>query len=596
MVFYSGLWTARLFDHNVEDSDDDERERNRRANEQTIKRKNTTNTNNNTNTSHLQNPFAWETLMNHNDYGSRDDRLFNSNVTKEEKNDDDADEDEKRKVSWKHRKFLAVDMETGKGVPQDNNNNNIGQDVYNNNNNYQGNKDTHLEGNDVNNCSNFTYDDDNQSQSTSGTLNSQDTRAQQDLPGLTATFVSVDNRPILVNCAWYLAIYAGISVVAYSFVFEQWPIIDSVYFAVATFTTCGYSDTEPSTAQGQIFTIIFAIYGVIILGVFIGIFGNMVSQAQTKTMKKFQRKKQKQMLRTMFPTSIMIGDQNDKTDNNNNTAVDNNNNNTADTEGIDDDDHSSTTQRPSPPVETTGFWQEHISLADDIFKVLRAEFPSIALVAVMAIFLGWREQWTWTSTLYFSVMAATTTGYGDYTPTNQIDKVYCMVFLPLAVAVFGEVLGRIATVYIQRQQRQAEYKFLNRSMTLCDMRKMDRDDDGKVDKFDFVAFLLVALQKVDRATIDELSEVFDSLDKNGNGTLEAEDLIDLAEEHYLPTVERVKRHQRKVSMAGADFSMPMIFRRDSEILRGFLSPSQQQPGQSEMDKSQNRHKRSHTVL
>ena len=78
-----------------------------------------------------------------------------------------------------------------------------------------------------------------------------------------------------------------------------------------------------------------------------------------------------------------------------------------------------------------------------------------------------------TSTMYFAIMSASTTGYGDYTPKTQIDKLYCIFFLPLSVAVFGEVLGRIASVYIQRRMRRAEQKFMRRSVTLCDMRRMD---------------------------------------------------------------------------------------------------------------------------
>ncbi len=62
----------------------------------------------------------------------------------------------------------------------------------------------------------------------------------------------------LRTCLQYVFIYIAISVIAYSYVFERWSIIDSVYFAVATFTTVGYSDQEPSSEGGQVFTIFFA--------------------------------------------------------------------------------------------------------------------------------------------------------------------------------------------------------------------------------------------------------------------------------------------------------------------------------------------------
>lgn len=58
--------------------------------------------------------------------------------------------------------------------------------------------------------------------------------SEQELPSLTAAFRSLENRSIVINCLWYLAIYFTVAVIAYSFVLEQWTIIDSLYFAVAT--------------------------------------------------------------------------------------------------------------------------------------------------------------------------------------------------------------------------------------------------------------------------------------------------------------------------------------------------------------------------
>jgi hypothetical protein len=57
---------------------------------------------------------------------------------------------------------------------------------------------------------------------------------EQALPSLTAAFQNLENRPIIINCLWYLVIYFTIAVMAYSFVLEQWTIVDSLYFAVAT--------------------------------------------------------------------------------------------------------------------------------------------------------------------------------------------------------------------------------------------------------------------------------------------------------------------------------------------------------------------------
>jgi hypothetical protein len=58
--------------------------------------------------------------------------------------------------------------------------------------------------------------------------------ADDSTPSLTAAFRSFENRPILVNCLYYLAIYYLVAILAYSYIFEQWSVIDSLYFATNT--------------------------------------------------------------------------------------------------------------------------------------------------------------------------------------------------------------------------------------------------------------------------------------------------------------------------------------------------------------------------
>jgi hypothetical protein len=223
--------------------------------------------------------------------------------------------------------------------------------------------------------------------------------------------------------------------------------------------------------------------------------------------------------------------------------------------------------------ERTGLWADQITLMDDVLEVCYAELPEILLVVVLAYILGVREGWSFTSTCYFAIMSASTTGYGEYTPKTQADKLYCIFFLPLSVAVFGEVLGRIASVFIRRRVRRAERKFLHRSITLCDLRKMDTNQDGQVDMVEFMTcklgtlfvllpgkmsvpcvfvffscspvvyhiVMLVALQYVEQETLDDLKAIFNVLDVNGNGLLEKEDLLELNKKaklkDILPVIE-----------------------------------------------------------
>lgn len=53
---------------------------------------------------------------------------------------------------------------------------------------------------------------------------------------------------------------------------EGWPMLDALYFAVATLSTTGYGDLAPTTNAGKIFTIVYIALGV---GVFAALVGKI---------------------------------------------------------------------------------------------------------------------------------------------------------------------------------------------------------------------------------------------------------------------------------------------------------------------------------
>lgn len=79
-------------------------------------------------------------------------------------------------------------------------------------------------------------------------------------------------------------------------------------------------------------------------------------------------------------------------------------------------------------------------------------------------------------------------------------------------------------MYLERKTLLAEKKFLEHSLTLTDIRTMDADKDGKVDKAEFLSYMLVTLQRVDQEEIDKLLHLFDKLDVDKSGALDQEDL------------------------------------------------------------------------
>ena len=62
-------------------------------------------------------------------------------------------------------------------------------------------------------------------------------------------------------------------------------------------------------------------------------------------------------------------------------------------------------------------------------------------------------------------------------------------------------------------------------MTIYDIQAMDENQDGEVQRSEFLAFMLVALNKVDKEEIAEIMSLFDKLDVSKSGTIDIKDMV-----------------------------------------------------------------------
>lgn len=334
-------------------------------------------------------------------------------------------------------------------------------------------------------------------------------------PSLSGPFAAFeDSMGALGLCALYFVSYVLLAIVMYSFVLEEhsWTIVDSMYFAIVTFTTVGYGDLTPSTDTARLFTICFALFGIGILGIFLGIVGHDLGELQSKALQNMQKQSTNQVLQDFVATTTR-------------------------TETTQDEppsplemDQNSTGSDSKPPSNHDNNNNSQKPMLLEIVSVLVS--PLLLILVVCSLVLGYCKGWTVARSLYFCFMSLTTVGYGDVTPETQLDRALAIVLLPVSVAVFGEILGQIAGIYIRRKNQAAERRFLHRSFTLCDMVAMDTDRDQAVSREEFLTFMLVALGKVDRESIDQIMEVFQRLDLDNSGEISKENLAALqAREH-----------------------------------------------------------------
>jgi hypothetical protein len=61
---------------------------------------------------------------------------------------------------------------------------------------------------------------------------------------------------------------------------EHWGLLDSVYFCIVTLGTVGYGDVTPTTDLGKMFTSLYIIVGLSVIGGFLATMGRMIGESR----------------------------------------------------------------------------------------------------------------------------------------------------------------------------------------------------------------------------------------------------------------------------------------------------------------------------
>jgi hypothetical protein len=249
----------------------------------------------------------------------------------------------------------------------------------------------------------------------------------------------------------------------------------------------------------------------VMIGIFLGVIGEIL-------LEKAEARKDQQSEQLM--SEVLKTCKNSRVDGGNDTD-----NQAATREVLELDNSSNNRQGPagvSPGGKPKSSSTE--SLAQVILNIVKLELPVVGALLLVALWVGWMEGWSIIGSVYWLVVTGTTVGFGDYHPTLPTTRLFCIFFLPIAVAVLGKLLARIASAYMDGKVKRQEKEFLSRSLALCDLQVMDTDANGHVDLAEFLSYMLVALQKVNKDDIREIREVFDRLDVDKSGVLTIHDL------------------------------------------------------------------------
>lgn len=98
----------------------------------------------------------------------------------------------------------------------------------------------------------------------------------------------------------------------------------------------------------------------------------------------------------------------------------------------------------------------------------------------------------------------------------------------MSVAAAGEILASVGSALVEQRQKKIFQGQLENSLTVDHLKVMDANEDGKVDREEYVLFMLMEMGLVTKQEIEELQEQFGRLDVTRSGYLDQQDLLLMA--------------------------------------------------------------------
>ena len=100
--------------------------------------------------------------------------------------------------------------------------------------------------------------------------------------------------------------------------------------------------------------------------------------------------------------------------------------------------------------------REWLKIKTEIFV---AASTLLGWIAIGTIVFHRLESWNWIQSFYFSVVTITTVGYGDFTPTNDLSRLFTAIYILAGVSIGLVTLSIIgAEILSNRQRRYTERK------------------------------------------------------------------------------------------------------------------------------------------
>jgi len=276
-----------------------------------------------------------------------------------------------------------------------------------------------------------------------------------------------------------------------------WNVLDSIYFVTVTITTIGYGDFHPYTDSERAFTIFTILFGLA-----------FVVTTMNKAVGVFLEKAEEYVLSLANSTESAL-------------------------------DLEQQASLMAKRHTTRIFWS--------IFAAVTINLLGTWVLAV-------NEDWTFMTALYVCVVTTTTVGYGDVCVTKDSSRLFLIFYMLFSVVMIASTITNLATIQIEREAQQRRLEHLTRPLKEDMINEMDTDGDGKIFKWEFIAYMVCATTDLDfTKDVEPWVQRFDKLDKDNSRFLNKSDIEGIIQEERAKKktgMEKLQKFQSEYLFSG----------------------------------------------
>lgn len=286
---------------------------------------------------------------------------------------------------------------------------------------------------------------------------------------------------------------------------ETLSVVQTIYLCLQILTTVGYGDLCTNTAFGYLFVSIYCVCAIMMIGGLISELTEYLMASTSKELKdgltKVQGSIDAAVKATRTKSSLSLGS----------------------SPGNEDaSDQKNTSKANAMLRRLPSGWNEipeNLSVSTETLEFAFGGFFGMVMVGTLFYALYPGEEMGFSEAFYMSCITLTTIGFGDIHPKTEIGRAFACVWMVLGISSAANMVSRVAEVFLTQKRNSRINKFNDEMLT-----EMDESGDGRVDRCEFLRYVLRRYDLVQKEELDMIMAQFDSLDRDGSGFLDQEDL------------------------------------------------------------------------